>query len=290
MAALLARRYAAKFADPVERRGRGFNSYEQSIRFQSGAFLCYSHHRDDLFFSLPQSAFDRLEFKRQVGLLYFVKALFRANITRLDVYYDDYSEGVNTQVIQRAYDSASYPSKSRNYTVITERSGARVQSETVYMGSRKSEFFARCYDKRAEAGTGEPRFRLEFQMRNEVAAAFLEEMLYRRVESMAEKSIELLLSRFDFTERSGSGRRQADKRLGWWEAFVGLARKAAFAVAKKDVSLLGTLRWAENCWSVPLAKLRQVMGNDRVAEWLGDLLRSGDVKLNLRRLGANSAV
>lgn len=91
------------------------------------------------------------------------------NLTRLDVAYDDFEGLLDIDVLARDVISGNYVGPSEKWSVQYSSDGT-----SITIGSQKSEFYIRIYDKARERGytDGTHWVRLEMQMRRDRAAAF----------------------------------------------------------------------------------------------------------------------
>ncbi len=92
-----------------------------------------------------------------------------ANITRLDVAFDDHTGILDIDQLRDDTDDHLYVSRSRTWKVEYGSAGT-----TIYHGSPKSNMYIRIYDKAAEQGLEDEHWvRVELQMRDEIAMGYL---------------------------------------------------------------------------------------------------------------------
>ncbi len=101
-------------------------------------------------------------------LLYLVEE-GAANITRLDVAFDDHTGILDIDRLRDDTDEHLYVSRSRTWKVEYGSAGT-----TIYHGSPRSNMYIRIYDKAAEQGLEDKHWiRVEMQMRDEIAVGYL---------------------------------------------------------------------------------------------------------------------
>ena len=98
-------------------------------------------------------------------LAYVVKSRYK--ITRLDLAKDAQDEPIDLNAIMVAGVENKFTGTAQTCDIVKGNKGGR----TLYVGSRKSERFARIYDKGAQTGTGENWLRYEFELKGDVARA-----------------------------------------------------------------------------------------------------------------------
>lgn len=283
--AWVSRLYESQTKDFFLKASYGFNSYQHSRRYRSGAFLAWSEDRLDMCLCLPQKALDRLTDKTCAKLIYRLNALPGFKVTRLDVYYDDLQKIVTPSIVEKALQYGLFPSKSIQYEVIRKFAKENLEGETVYIGSPHSDFYVRIYDKTLESQGKVDATRIEFQMRGEVATAYLLNLIYTTYLDWPERALELLLNKFDFVHRTGPRNDRTTRRLEWWARLVGAKKKVSWRVASVQAKLFDTISWAEQVLPSTFQMLATVLGVEGVATWAANLMRSGAGKLRARHLG-----
>lgn len=276
--------YERQAHDYFVKNSYGFNSYVHSRRYRSGAFLAWSEDREDLCLSLTQQSLDRLTSKSVAKLIYRLKTLKGCKATRMDVYFDDYEKHITPSRVLNALKSGCHPSKSIQFKIIQSYAKDEVESDTVYIGSKASDFYVRVYNKALESQGRQDCTRLEFQLRSEVADTFFNTLIYRPYQEWGQAALQLFLDRFDFVYRKGPRNDRTDKRLPWWSKLVGNLSRIGWRVQMVKSKLLSTLAWAENVLPTTLHMLSRVMGVEGVATWTAGLLRIGAIKLRRKHL------
>lgn len=284
-AAHLSRQYQKLSHDFYERTATGLNFYEKSIRYRSGAFLAWSDDREDLCLSLTQKSLDRLTPKVLARLIYRFNSLKGSTVSRLDIFYDDFSHTINTDVVECALRAGQFPSKAIQWKIVRGFIKNDVEGDTIYIGSNQSDFYVRVYNKFLESNGKQNCTRLEFQLRAEVADSVFKNLIYSNYEEWPQRALELLLDRFDFVYRSGPRNDRTKKRLEWWQRIVGNLQRVQWRIQAVKSKLLSTLAWAETVLPTTLHMICAVFGVDRLAEWAAELLKAGAFKLTPRHLG-----
>lgn len=260
----------------------GFNSYQHSRRYASGSFLAFSDERDDLCLSLTQELLDRLTPLALAKTIYKLNTLQGVNITRLDVYFDDYARHISPAVVEAALQVGLHPSKSVQHKIIRAYTNGVLESDTIYVGSQHSEFYVRVYDKGLESQGKQNCTRLEFQLRGNTANTFFAELIYTPCADWGTRALLLLLSKFDFVHRSGPRNDKTTRRLDWWHKLVASASSIPWRVQRVRAKLLSTIAWAEDVLPTTLHMLSTVFGVDGLATWAANLMQRGASKMKLK--------
>lgn len=263
----------------------GFNSYQSSRRYRSGAFLAWSADRDDMCLCLPQAALDRLTPRVLARTVYKLNALDGVNVTRLDVYYDDYSRVISPAVVLAALQAGLHPSKSVQYKIIQAWTKDTLESDTIYIGSQHSDFYVRVYDKGLESQGKQDCNRLEFQLRGATANAFFAQFIYHPFTDWGKHTFLMLLAKFDFVHRIGPRGDKTKRRLDWWHKLVSSAAAIPWRVQQIKAKLLSTIAWAEDVLPTTLHMLQSVFGTEGLATWAGKLLKLGAGKIRRKHSG-----
>lgn len=281
----ISRLYESLTNDFFEKDAPGLNYYSHTKRYRSGSFLAFSEDRADLCLCITQKALDRLEPKWLARLVYRLNKLENFKVTRLDVYFDDYARVLNTFVIEQTLQAGLHPSKSTQRKIIRSWDGNRLESDTIYIGSQHSEFFARIYDKSLESEQKQNCMRLEFQMRSDTAGAFFSELIYNPYDQWGARAMGLMLSKFDFVERTGPRRDKTKRRLDWWHKLVASAASIPWRVSQVKAKLLSTIAWAEDVLPTTFHMLATVFGVDGLATWAAKLTRAGAARMKRKHEG-----
>lgn len=265
--------------------GAGLNYYQNTLRYRSGSFMAFSEDRRDICLCVTQKALDTLSPKRLAKLLYRLNCFEGFKITRLDVYFDDYARVLNTFVVEQALQAGLHPSKSKVRNINRTWDGNTLLGDTIYIGSPHSEFYVRLYDKKLESDGKQDCIRLEFQLRSLTANTFFNSFLYTPFTNWGERCLGLLLSKFDFVERTGPRRDKTTRRLDWWHKFIASAASIPWRLPSLKPKLLATIAWAEDVLPTTLNMFLTVFGVDALATWAGRLARKGAARLKQRHKG-----
>ena len=142
------------------------------------------------------------------------------HITRLDVAYDDHTGVLDINRIMEDVDSGHFVSRLRySKTERSKTSGNDVIGQSVQIGSSKSDFLVRIYDKAVERGYTDGRYwiRVELQMRDRRAEAFLASDL-----SLGEMFAGVLLNYLRFVEPCYTDSNKSRWAMAeYWADFLG---------------------------------------------------------------------
>ena len=137
------------------------------------------------------------------------------NITRLDIAFDDRESSLNLQNIKDSLRNGDYVSGFKTWEISDDSKGGC----TIYLGSKKSDFFFRIYDKAIERGFYDRScgqwIRFEAQLRHDRAKAWIES-------SFQPNELLYLLSgyiRFIDTDSNDSNKSRAPL-ASWWDQFI----------------------------------------------------------------------
>lgn len=281
----ITRLYESLTVDYFLKEAPGLNYYSKTLRYRSGSFLAFSDDRADLCLSVTQKCLDTLSPKRLAKLLYKLNTLENFKITRLDVYFDDYQRLLNTFVVEKALQSGLHPSKSKLRNVNRTWDGNKLLGDTIYMGSKHSEFYVRLYDKGLESEGKQDCMRLEFQMRAETAFTFFNKFIYSSYLEWGTRTMALLLDKFDFVDREGPRRDRTKRRLDWWHKLVASSASIHWRVERVKAKLLSTIAWAEDCLPTTFSMIASVFGVDGLASWAANLMLRGASRMKHKHNG-----
>lgn len=148
------------------------------------------------------------------------------NISRLDVACDERTGLLDMSLISRkAVDLDEFNSRMRNATDYRGKKGKEWVGHSVYIGSEKSEFRLRFYDKALEQkqkglwkeSVKDHWIRVEMVMKRENALGFILEAL--KAESVGKLAAQVLNEKFRFIERDDANISRCTV-CEWWAAFV----------------------------------------------------------------------
>ena len=152
---------AVELAGEPELRAGGYLSYKSSARTKFGGLLAWtdSKPRDRLYLSLSSKALAACQTAGRSGLDLLARLRSGgARFRRLDFAMDDYTGAVTVARVYRALVRRRVKTRFRRFSRIVSGDFAATdtesvfapQGDTVYIGSRQSESFARVYNKAAQ--------------------------------------------------------------------------------------------------------------------------------------------
>lgn len=272
-----------KFTSPhLEKTKAGVNGYAQARVYVDGVIIAWSADREDIFVNIPQTALDRIKGPRLARLLYWFGALSHFHVTRLDVYFDDYSKGLSPAVFETELLAGNYPGRATQWSVMESFDKDTLEGYTVYVGSQHSEFRVRCYDKSLESQGKYDCNRLEFQLRADTARTFFNALVYSPFPEWGQRAFSLLLSKFDFCVRSGKRNLKTSRRVQWWADFVAAADCLRWRVESKEARFIRTIAWMESALPAQLALLAELIGPVGLSDWVDAMLVDGNSRLTAR--------
>lgn len=108
-----------------------------------------------------------------LGLFAMINDSDDFNITRLDVAFDDHTGLLDLKTLWQDTQDNAFVSKTRTHTIEKSWHTDEDPAITIYHGSKKSDVLLRIYDKARERGVDQHWIRVEFQFRDDRAAAFI---------------------------------------------------------------------------------------------------------------------
>ena len=141
-----------------------------------------------------------------------------SNVSRLDVACDDRAGYLTEEEIRRHhYMKRGINSRLRKRRLYDGRDGDDEDGFGLYIGSEKSDFRIRIYDKAQEQGVSGHWMRLEMVFRHENAKAFAEQMT--TADSVGKLASEVLNDKVAFIENDDTNITRCSV-CDWWTAFV----------------------------------------------------------------------
>lgn len=175
--------------------------------------------------------FEQLTNVDWVPFLQKLKAI-NANITRLDVAYDDKDGTLDVRQIAEDTKLGNYVGYLRKKTVmISGDRDADKEGVCCTFGSKTSEVLIRIYDKAAEQRVSGPWVRVELQMRHDRANAFVELLQKKTIE---EAYLGAVRNYLRFTEPSKDSNLSRRPMRAYWSAFLGSAENISLAQSNND--------------------------------------------------------
>jgi hypothetical protein len=165
----------------------GHNYYQNSVssvRKIRGGWSVLENGVHDCYLSLSGDWLSPLGFAHQVAVLRHAVKEFRARVTRIDLTIDDYSRSVlPSDLLQLTRDD--YHSGFTVYQFALSKKKNQAESDTFYMGSRKSPKYLRAYDAFIKHCINAIRWELE--LKNSYAQQFVDTLLFVDLEQMYSK-------------------------------------------------------------------------------------------------------
>lgn len=231
----------------------------------------HSEGRPEGFVSVPQGVIDTLDATKLYLLMSAIKP-FVLNVTRIDIYFDDYRKTLSAESIHLLAEEG-FVSGFRKCRLVSEGYVGNKPGQTVYFGSRGKQGsgkYLRFYDKSVESKGEIDAYRMECEFSGEKAKAIwgelsncLDECKSSRdrevaIETLATRLAGFLTGVIDFVYRK-NGRLDRAERLGIWQRFLDLLNSPLLKI--RSAIPVRTLRrsrdWIENQVAPTLAMLRQ---------------------------------
>lgn len=266
----------------------GILGYQHRYRSVLGLIHGRTLSREDSLFMFAQGALDCLTLPQQIDLVRFVISL-NANITRLDMYLDDFS-GTLTET---RIDSALSAGNRRSPCHLFSRTGDYGdRGFTFYIGSRKSESMVRIYDKRAESArskTSQPRdFHVRVEAELKGGQAMGQALLLATQSNPDYGNVPLLIagvirSIIDFVDKKADSNISRCPLLEWWSKFIGEASKFRMSVPKEKPDVSRVLDWVHKQFGSTLRFFELYFGEAEAQFLLSSIASSFKGKLNAKQ-------
>ena len=166
---------------PWQKMDKGRNGYRQRYFFENISILYDGAENMGVCVDMSGTgcrafeSFSTINWTELMQILYFNSDDY--NVTRLDMAFDDHTGILDIDVLRDDTDDHMYVSRSRTWKVEYGSFGT-----TIYHGSPKSDMYIRIYDKAAERDLENVHWiRVEMQMRDEIAAGFIDGLMIHPV-------------------------------------------------------------------------------------------------------------
>lgn len=166
---------------PWQKMDKGRNGYRQRYFFENISILYDGAENMGVCVDMSGTgcrafeSFSTINWTELMQILYFNSDDY--NVTRLDMAFDDHTGILDIDELRDDTDDHMYVSRSRTWKVEYGSSGT-----TIYHGSPKSDMYIRIYDKAAERDLENVHWiRVEMQMRDEIAAGFIDGLMIHPV-------------------------------------------------------------------------------------------------------------
>lgn len=187
-----------------------------------------------------------------------------SNVSRVDVACDDHAGILDMDVICEKVRNNEINSRMTKRRIYTGWDGLQKDGSTVYIGSEKSAFRLRIYDKALEQGTQDHWVRVEIVMREKHSNSFAH--LAASGVPVGKLASYVLNDKFSFIARDDSNISRCSV-CSWWAEFVGTVASLHLVtrpVVEHAVSLID--RWVHDQVAPSLAVLAQTYGLGHVIE------------------------
>lgn len=253
----------------------GSYGYRQGMVGPGGARVWWdAPGREDVHASLPGKA---CGIAGEVALRrYLVQSLAACGkATRVDVAIDDYDRVAAPANVLEALQGPDRVTHAQQY--LTHR-GGRVGSpeltgETVYLGAPSSRQRLRVYDKGLESGGQMDCVRWELESHKEAAETMAVALAHQNWGQLAASR---LVGFVDFRDRSSHSEVERRWRLPWFEALVGLVRKASAYLPQVPRTVEQVVDWLDRAIGPSLAVAMRFWNGDLGP--LSDIIRDGQLR------------
>lgn len=273
-------------------RPGGAYGYAQSDSVLGSGLICYSGHDEarGICVVLPASALSHLSLS--VPELFLELTSMGASVSRLDFALDDYEGLLDLTEIERALAYGEVVTRWKNYEPrkgkIPIGSLGVGSGETIYIGSRTSETFARIYDKNKEQAASNPEFkplphwvRFELEIKKRRADQVFNELL-TLISSGSEDLggflagfIRGLLDFKDFSTQDVNKSRWLT--VAWWDTFLSFSVKLRLTLPKGIDTVEKVKRWVLRSVAPMLAVVATID-----SMWLDDVVSAGQNRWSMR--------
>lgn len=187
-----------------------------------------------------------------------------SNVSRIDIACDDHSGVLDMDVMLEKVRLNNINSRMSKRRIVTGWDGLDKDGSTIYIGSEKSAFRLRVYDKALEQGTKEYWIRVEMVLREKQSNAFVAQMV--QGVPVGQLAASVLNDKFSFIDRDDSNISRCTV-CSWWSDFVGtLATLHLVTRPEPDHAVVRIDRWVYNQVAPSLAVLAETYGLGHVIE------------------------
>lgn len=200
--------------------------------------------------------------------------------TRLDVACDDKRGYLSKEALFDAYHEDAINTRSTKWNWIEGKAGRKGRDTgfTFYIGSEKSDFRLKFYDKAAQQGLEEHWLRCEMKMKDENADAFIQQAAVSGV-SVGELAAEVLNDKVAFVEKDDSNISRCTV-CAWWSDFVSTVKSVAL-VAREAIQhpVERIALWVRRQMACSLRIIEETMGFFE----LGDIIKEAESRLSAKQ-------
>lgn len=204
----------------------------------------------------------------------------RTNLTRIDIAADDHCGLLDMGLMDAkvAKNEVRTRLQTRSHIKSLDCSGGH----TIYIGSTKSNYLIRIYDKAAQTHTSSHWVRVELVMRHEAAKSFQDHVLETTLPTSNDRNAQIALlgvrvikDKLDFIEVTDSNISRCPVSF-WWDEFLNRVEPLHLAGMTKEPATLKKIRtWLEKQTSGSLALTTCLLG----PEWLDKLVCDGTYRI-----------
>lgn len=261
--------------DLFQKTGAPLPGYACALSF-NGILVAYEPREDDYFKNLgvcvsmsgngcrtfeSMSSYGPVPFESLVQLLSDTPG---SNVSRIDIACDDHSGALDMDVLIEKLLSNDINSRMTKRRVVIGFDGVDKDGSTIYIGSEKSAFRLRIYDKALEQGTKDHWIRVEMVLREKHANAFVAQIV--QGVPVGQLAAAVLNDKFSFIDRDDSNISRCTQ-CSWWIDFVGtLATLHLVTRPEPDHAVVRIDRWVYNQVAPSLAVLAETYGLGHVIE------------------------
>lgn len=261
--------------DLFQKVGAPLPGYACALSF-NGIFVAYEPREDDYFKNLgvcvsmsgngcrtfeAMSSYGPVPFESLVQLLSDIPG---SNVSRIDIACDDRSGALCMDLMTKKVLSNDINSRMTKRRVVIGFDGVDKDGSTIYIGSEKSSFRLRIYDKALEQGTKDHWIRVEMVLREKQANAFVAQMV--QGVPIGQLAAAVLNDKFSFIDRDDSNISRCTQ-CSWWVDFVGtLSTLHLVTRPEPDHAVVRIDRWVYNQVAPSLAVLAETYGLGHVIE------------------------
>lgn len=244
----------------------GFYGYHDRLYF--GGISIHYNGREDMGVCCEMSGQGCRTFEEYTSLpgkwddLFAYIADERMHVTRYDVAFDDHTGVLDIDRIMKDVDEGNFISRLRYCK--TERSmtsGSDIVGQSAQIGSSKSDFLIRIYDKAAERGFADGRHwvRVELQMRDQRAQSFLDSDL-----PLGEMFAGVLLNYLRFVEPCKDSNKSRWAMAEYWAELLGnVERIRLYSTVGVDYNVEACRRYVVNMAGNAIACMMEICGSMR---------------------------
>lgn len=258
------------FGGRIERK-QGLLSYSNSAYLAWGGVCAWSPERprNRIMVDLSAKALRSLD---RIPRAFVGEVLNReGQFGRIDLALDDYDGNLSPEIVWQKMRRREVNTRWKTYSRVQSCSMLPDAPEgyTVYLGSRDTDTFARCYDKASQTGTPYHWVRFELELKRDRA--------HELAGRIARGTIDLLglfLYLIRFVDPSDVSRRERWKTSAWWTDFLQTTETDRLYMPQYEIGLEDVRQWLHNQTAAALVTMAKTYG----AEGVQEILEAGEEK------------